>query len=117
MRQREAERHRRTHRDTAHDSARNMQVIHERQQVIREGAKTDLVRVTQRMRVAVSATIKSQQSHPIGRVEQTKRLFYITAQTVLKDEGHAQRLTRLAIVKVDAVVMKDHPFMSVRGDS
>jgi hypothetical protein len=63
-----------------------LQVIHQRGQIIREGAQANLFLRTDGPGLAVSAGIETNQANPLGWTEDAERLRQVGSETVLKKE-------------------------------
>jgi len=102
MTQREIQSDGRAHRDAADHRLLDLQVIHQRQQIIGKGRQADFLRRPDRMRPPMRAAIKSDQPNAARRTEQAEGLRHVRPQSVLKEKGDAAA-SRL-IIKVDSVV-------------
>ena len=77
-------------------------MLHQREQILRKGLKTNPGRITYGMSLAVGSRIEREQAKPRRRAEQAEGLADISTQTMLKKEGDA--LAFGAVVELNCVV-------------
>ena len=96
--QRDVHGHRRSQRDATDHGAIDLQMIQECDEVLGQGGDRQPAGIAQRMRLAMPAGVKAQETNPRRRMVDRERLAQVAAETVLEHEW--EPLPLVAVMKL-----------------
>jgi len=115
MAQRGIQRHAGAHGSSAQDRPGKIQEVHKRNHIIGKGIKPQLFLRAKGPGLTMATAVQPQQAKSGRQFEKGEDLFGISAQPMLKQEGHP--LTFLEVMEVEIIVGEEwHLGQTARGD-